>query len=205
MFRWMTLQLFLCGFISYRGSTAAPLTGLKGGDVILPCHLEHKKIVYIVLSNQTEVIDICETKDCSGRVFREGSCDVIIKNLTLRDAGKYFLSVYYTNDQTETKRLSRTYHLHIHDEISVNTESKRKLNDINDETEPTSFQFLLVLVSSVLIVVLLVLAVAWIIVSECRLQHKNTERAPESETGPETEIESQSESESEDFEMKAVN
>ncbi|XP_067217457.1 uncharacterized protein [Chanodichthys erythropterus] len=62
-------------------------------------------------------------KNCSGRVFKEGSCDIIIKDLIFSDAGRYILRVYYTNDQRELK-----YHLHIHDEISVETGEQLKMD-----------------------------------------------------------------------------
>ncbi|XP_016109338.1 uncharacterized protein [Sinocyclocheilus grahami] len=59
---------------------------------------------------------ICQTEECSDQVFKEGDCDVVIKNLSFSDAGKYILGIYYNND---LEQLIRTYQLHIHDEISV--------------------------------------------------------------------------------------
>ncbi|XP_016385733.1 uncharacterized protein LOC107722018, partial [Sinocyclocheilus rhinocerous] len=44
------------------------------------------------------------------------------------DAGKYFLNVYYTNDQTELEQQIRTYQLHIHDEITVKTGEELKMS-----------------------------------------------------------------------------
>ncbi|XDV33493.1 hypothetical protein PO909_003890, partial [Leuciscus waleckii] len=71
---------------------------------------------------------VCEKRNCRGRVFKEGSCDVVIKDLIYSDAGKYFTHVYYTNNQTEVKRLILEYHLHIHDEISVKKGEDLKLD-----------------------------------------------------------------------------
>ncbi|KAK7139595.1 hypothetical protein R3I93_016664 [Phoxinus phoxinus] len=101
-----------------QGSSTEPVSGIKGGTVSLSCGSEDREIVDISLYGVLENIPVC-VKNCSGRVFKEGSCDVVITDLRLRDAGKYFLHVYYNNDQTEVKRQILKYHLHIHDEISV--------------------------------------------------------------------------------------
>ncbi|KAL0147346.1 hypothetical protein M9458_057347, partial [Cirrhinus mrigala] len=42
-----------------------------------------------------------------------------MEDLSFSDAGKYFLIIYYCNDQAELKRKIRTYQLHIHDEIAL--------------------------------------------------------------------------------------
>ncbi|KTF89451.1 hypothetical protein cypCar_00046117 [Cyprinus carpio] len=96
------------------GNSSKPVSGKKGGNVTLTCEHEANSIDHIKLFSRSENIDVCQTEECSGRVFKEGNCDVVIKNLSFSDAGKYFLRIYYNNDQTEL-----TYQLHIHDEISL--------------------------------------------------------------------------------------
>ncbi|XP_067267416.1 uncharacterized protein [Chanodichthys erythropterus] len=66
-------------------------------------------------------------KNCSGRFFKKGSCDIFMKDLHLSDAGKYILRVYY-NTPTKVERQIRTYHLQIHDEISVKTGEQLKMD-----------------------------------------------------------------------------
>ncbi|KAG1924958.1 hypothetical protein F2P79_025848 [Pimephales promelas] len=122
----LLLLLLLC-FISYSGSSSISVSGLKGGIVTLSCGSEDREIVDISLFHRSKKIPVCE-RNCSGRVCKEGSCDVIINNLIYRDAGKYFLHVYYNNDQTEVKRLMLEYKLHIHDEISVKKGEDLKLD-----------------------------------------------------------------------------
>ncbi|XP_077086312.1 uncharacterized protein LOC143738186 isoform X3 [Siphateles boraxobius] len=124
----MNLLLLLLCFISYRGSSTKPVSGIKGGIVTLSCESEDREIVDISLIRRSKKIPVCEKKNCSGRVCKEGSCDVIIKDLIYSDAGKYFLYVYYNNDQREVERQIREYHLHIHDEISVKKGEDLKLD-----------------------------------------------------------------------------
>ncbi|XP_056116205.1 uncharacterized protein LOC130092382 [Rhinichthys klamathensis goyatoka] len=123
----LPLLLLLC-FISYSGSSTKPVSGIKGGIVTLSCGSEDREIVDIRLFSVWKHIPVCEERNCSGRVCKEGSCDVIINDLRLSDAGKYFLRVYYTNDQRELERQIREYHLHIHDEISVKKGEDLKLD-----------------------------------------------------------------------------
>ncbi|XP_067282332.1 uncharacterized protein [Pseudorasbora parva] len=133
MFIRLHLLLLIC-FITYSGT--APLrtafkhvTGTRGGEAILQCDFKAGEISDISLSSWSKIIPVCENEECeNGRVFKKGSCDVIIKDLTLRDAGKYILRVYHTNDQTELERLIQEYQLHIQDEISVNTGEELKLD-----------------------------------------------------------------------------
>lgn len=87
------------------------MSGKKRGNIRLRCEHEDDNIVQIELFTPSRVIEVCETEECRGRVFKEGNCDVVIKNLIFSDAGKYTLRIYYNNDQTELK-----YHLHIHGE-----------------------------------------------------------------------------------------
>ncbi|XP_056116449.1 uncharacterized protein LOC130092571 [Rhinichthys klamathensis goyatoka] len=123
----LLLLLLLC-FISYSGSSTKPVSGIKGGIVTLSCGSEDREIVEISLFSVWKHIPVCEERNCSGRVCKEGSCDVIINDLIYSDAGKYFLRVYYNNDQREVKRQIREYHLHIHDEISVKKGEDLKLD-----------------------------------------------------------------------------
>ncbi|XP_016382428.1 uncharacterized protein LOC107719523 [Sinocyclocheilus rhinocerous] len=110
------------------GNTSKPVSGEKGGNVTLTCESEANNIVHTELFSRSEDIDVCQDEECSVRVFKEGNCDVVIKNLSFSDAGKYYLRVYYNNDQTELERLIRTYQLHIHDEITVKTGEELKMS-----------------------------------------------------------------------------
>ncbi|XP_026088217.1 uncharacterized protein LOC113062523 isoform X1 [Carassius auratus] len=123
MFRCFNLLLLLVCLVYHSGNTSKPVSGEKRGNVILPCQYEDSNIGHIDLFSEVEKIDVCETEECSGRVFKEGNCDVVIKNLIFSDAGKYTLRIYYNNDQTELK-----YQLHIHDEISVKTGEELKMS-----------------------------------------------------------------------------
>ncbi|XP_051728005.1 uncharacterized protein LOC127500693 isoform X5 [Ctenopharyngodon idella] len=133
MFRCLNL-LLLFYFVNYSGTAPVEtnlisVTGNRGGSVILPCEFEARGISDIVLSSWSKNILVCDNEECkSDRVFKEGSCDVIIKDLIFSDAGKYFLSVYYSNDQREVEGLIRKYQLHIQDEISVKTGEELKMD-----------------------------------------------------------------------------
>lgn len=106
------------------------MSGEKRGNITLTCEHEANNIVQIDLFTRSENIDVCQTEECSGRVFKEGNCDVVIKNLSFSDAGKYFLRIYYNNDQTELERQIRTYQLHIHGEDKTDqTSASAFLND----------------------------------------------------------------------------
>ncbi|XP_048041526.1 uncharacterized protein LOC125276038 isoform X5 [Megalobrama amblycephala] len=118
----LNLLLLLC-LVYHSESSSISVTGIKGGRVTLSCDFEDREILVIHLISRSEIISVCQEKNCSGRVFKEGSCDVIIKDLIFSDAGKYFLRVYYYNDQRELE-----YHLHIHDEISVETGEQLKMD-----------------------------------------------------------------------------
>ncbi|CAM4640483.1 unnamed protein product [Leuciscus chuanchicus] len=113
------------------GTSTKPVSGTKGGNVTLTCESEDREITHISLFHQADEIPVCETEECkseNSRVFKEGSCDIIIKDLKLSDAGKYILRVYYTNDQSKLEPQITEYHLHIHDEISVKKGEKVKLD-----------------------------------------------------------------------------
>ncbi len=103
------------------------MKGKKGGNVTLPCEFEAKDIYYINLSRLKGIIS-CQNEECesesesesqNGRVFKKASCDVIIKDLRLSDAGKYILRVHYTNTQAEVKRQIRTYRLHFQGNVKT--------------------------------------------------------------------------------------
>ncbi|XDV33540.1 hypothetical protein PO909_003921 [Leuciscus waleckii] len=66
-----------------------------------------------------------KNKSENDRVFKKGSCDIIIKDLIFNDAGKYILTVHYNN---APESQIRTYHLQIHDEISVKKGEPLKLD-----------------------------------------------------------------------------
>ncbi|XP_048041582.1 uncharacterized protein LOC125265415 [Megalobrama amblycephala] len=125
----LNLLLLLClVYHSVTGNTTVHVTGIKGGRVTLSCDFEDREISDISLNSLSEIIPVCQEKNCSGRVFKEGSCDVIIKDLIFSDAGKYFLNIYYYNDQREVRRRILEYHLHIHGEISVETGEQLKMD-----------------------------------------------------------------------------
>ncbi|ROK64952.1 hypothetical protein DPX16_1177, partial [Anabarilius grahami] len=125
--RSLNLLLLLC-LVYHSESSSISVTGIKGGNVTLSCDFEDRDILVISLFSRSEIISVCQEKNCSGRVFKEGSCDIIIKDLIFSDAGKYILIVYYTDDQGEVKRRILEYHLHIHGEISVKTGEQLKLD-----------------------------------------------------------------------------
>ncbi|ROL46825.1 hypothetical protein DPX16_1052 [Anabarilius grahami] len=104
------------------GSVPASVTGQKESRVTLSCEFEDREISDIVLSSWSKDILVCQNEECeseNGRVFKEGSCDIVIKDLIFSDAGKYFLRVYYTDDQGEVKRRILEYHLHIHGKVKT--------------------------------------------------------------------------------------
>ncbi|XP_016375585.1 uncharacterized protein LOC107714285 [Sinocyclocheilus rhinocerous] len=121
-------------------TSTIPVKGEKGGNVTLTCEYEAKDILDISLNSRSENIDVCQDEECSVRVFKEGNCDVVIKNLSFSDAGKYYLHVYYNNDQTELERLIRTYQLHIHDEISVSIGEQLELDVLLSEADKVQHQ-----------------------------------------------------------------
>ena len=101
-------------------SPSVPVTGKTGESVTLTCESEAGEISRIVLTRLSKNILVCENEECKSendRVFKEGSCDVFIKDLIFSDAGKYILRVRYTNDQSEPQTLE--YHLHIHGQVKT--------------------------------------------------------------------------------------
>ncbi|XP_067282600.1 uncharacterized protein [Pseudorasbora parva] len=129
MFKLLNLLLLLCVFDP--GETASKLVPAQTGqNVTLTCGAEAREIVYSDLSRLKRILP-CQNEECEsehGRVFREGACDVIIQDLRLRDAGKYFLRVYYDDGQGEVKQQILEYKLCIQDEISVKKGEELKLD-----------------------------------------------------------------------------
>ncbi|XDV33501.1 hypothetical protein PO909_003897, partial [Leuciscus waleckii] len=119
--------LLLFCFIIYsespaEGNNHISVTGKTGEHVTLSCESEDRDISLVEFNKRSRNIFACENEECKSadeRVFKEGSCDIIIEDLIFSDAGKYTLIVYYSDDQEELEPQIREYHLHIHDEISV--------------------------------------------------------------------------------------
>ncbi|XDV33491.1 hypothetical protein PO909_003888 [Leuciscus waleckii] len=123
----MNIILYVFAGILPVGSTPIHVTGKKGCNATLTCEFKGSDISEIRLKNQ-KYIDVCENEECTGRVYRKGACDVIIRNLIFSDAGTYFLKVYYDDGETVQEPKSREYHLHIQDEISVKKGEDLKLD-----------------------------------------------------------------------------
>ncbi|XP_043088909.1 uncharacterized protein LOC122335186 [Puntigrus tetrazona] len=124
--------LLLLGLFDYSGTNVITVKGKKGGNATLSCEIEAKDIYYVELSRLKSVV-FCqneerESESQNGRVFRNKSCDVIITDLRLSDAGKYILKVFYTDTQTEVKEQTSVYRLHFHGEISVKKGEELKLD-----------------------------------------------------------------------------
>ncbi len=90
------------------------MSGKKGGNITLTCEFEANKIFHIDLISESGEIYVCQTEDCSGRVFKNATCDVVIRNLRFSDAGKYTFRVYYSNQTNVVQQKERMYQLHIH-------------------------------------------------------------------------------------------
>ncbi|XP_050961119.1 uncharacterized protein LOC127162362 [Labeo rohita] len=141
------LLLLFC-FIYYSGTPRAGtklvhVTGKKGDSVILPCEFKARQISHYHLSSWSKMIYVCQSEECeseNGRVFKQGNCNVVIKNLIFSDAGKYVLRVYYNNAQLMLERLTLEYYLHIQDEISVTIGEKLKLDVLLTNTKKVVHQ-----------------------------------------------------------------
>ncbi|XP_058609746.1 uncharacterized protein LOC131525805 [Onychostoma macrolepis] len=132
----LSILLLFC-FVKYSGTppvgaSTISVTGEKGGNTTLKCQFEAKKISYISLNSLSENIDVCQTEECSGQIFKQGNCDVVFKNLCFSDAGTYMLNIYYHNDQAELERQIRTYQLHIQDVVSVKKGEELKLDVLSN-------------------------------------------------------------------------
>ncbi len=103
----------------FAAATSIHVTGKKGGNATLKCEFDARDIFDVFLKSLSKDIPVCKTEECSGRVFKKGACDVIIKDLRLRDAGKYILRIHYFNDQAEYERQTTEYHLHIDGKVKT--------------------------------------------------------------------------------------
>ncbi|XP_059411146.1 uncharacterized protein LOC132144599 [Carassius carassius] len=122
------LNAYYTLFFAETSPIGSPIVGLKGGNVTLPCQYDGSEIPDMSLIGGSESIPVCQTEECSCRVCQKGACDVVIKDLSFRDAGKYTLSVYHHNDHTELEPHIRTYQLCVHDEVSVKIDEELKLD-----------------------------------------------------------------------------
>lgn len=98
------------------------MTGTKGDSVILPCEFEARQISHYHLSTWSKMIYVCQNEECeseNGRVFKQGNCHVVIKNLIFSDAGKYVLRLYYNNAQSMLERITLEYYLHIQGKVKT--------------------------------------------------------------------------------------
>ncbi|XP_050957303.1 uncharacterized protein LOC127158194 [Labeo rohita] len=134
MFNYFSLLLLLLFCFVYHseifpaGNPPISVRGQRGGSITLPCEFKACEISDISLNSLSENIPVCQTEECSERVLKLGNCDIFIKDLSFSDAGTYILHVYYHNEQAELERQTRTYQLHIHDEISVEIGKQLKLD-----------------------------------------------------------------------------
>lgn len=104
------------------GTKLVHVTGKKGDSVILPCEFEARQISHYHLSSWSKTIYVCQNEECeseNGRVFKQGNCDVVIKDLSFSDAGKYVLRVNYNNAQSMLERLTLEYYLHIQGKVQT--------------------------------------------------------------------------------------
>ncbi|KAF4100927.1 hypothetical protein G5714_019123 [Onychostoma macrolepis] len=137
----MMLKLLLLLWVfNYSETIPTHVMGKKGGSIILPCEFKAIEIFHIRLNRQSKHILVYENKYCSKRVCRKGACDVIIKDLRLRDAGKYILEIYYINAKSVLEPQIRTYQLHIYDDISVKIGENLKLDVLLPDAHKVTHQ-----------------------------------------------------------------
>ncbi|XP_052389124.1 uncharacterized protein LOC127935360 [Carassius gibelio] len=129
----LNLLLLFCLF-----SETSPILviGIKGDRVVFSCGYEGSEIPDVVLS-RSGIMDVCETEECRGRVFKEGNCDVVINNLIFSDAGKYTLRIYYNNGLEPQIKI---YQLCVDDEVSVNMGEQLKLDVLLSEADEVQHQ-----------------------------------------------------------------
>ncbi|XP_050956510.1 uncharacterized protein LOC127157324 isoform X2 [Labeo rohita] len=123
----MKLMLLLWVF-KYSETIPIHVMGKKGASVTFPCELEDRGIFHISLNRLSKNILVYQNEYCRKQVCKKGACDVVMKDLRLRDAGKYSLNVYYMNAMSVLEPQIRTYKLHIHDDFFVKTGKKLKLD-----------------------------------------------------------------------------
>ncbi|XP_073678601.1 uncharacterized protein [Garra rufa] len=123
----LKLLLLLCVF-KYSESIPTHVMGKKGASIILPCEFEAREIFHIGLNRRSKNILVYQNEYCHKRVCKKGACDVFIKNLRLRDAGRYILNVYHFNATSVLEPQIRTYQLHIYDDIFVKIGERLKLH-----------------------------------------------------------------------------
>ncbi|XP_042601142.1 uncharacterized protein LOC109111071 [Cyprinus carpio] len=139
MFNYLCLVLLL-NLLKHSVTSPTLKVGIKGGDVTLPCHYDGSEIPDIHLISRSENIPVCQTEECSCRVCKKGACDVVIKDLSFSDAGKYILRVYHHNDQTELEPHIRTYQLCVDDEVSVKIGEELKLDVLLSNADEVQYQ-----------------------------------------------------------------
>ncbi|XP_073714770.1 uncharacterized protein [Misgurnus anguillicaudatus] len=109
------LQLLLLFVVTCNESSSKPhpVDRRRGGNFTFECNFPNP--IKISLTAESKEIN-------DSRVFRnESLCIIIIKNLTLSDAGRYTLTVHLKTDQTVVDPQDYYYQLHIHDEITLNS------------------------------------------------------------------------------------
>ncbi|XP_042610742.1 uncharacterized protein LOC109066904 isoform X2 [Cyprinus carpio] len=120
----INLHWFLTIFLLFvlPGTPSGPVKEKKGGIATLSCEVEGNDITDINIIRMSKNISVCQTEKCSGRIFKKRVCDVVIEDLRFSDAGKYILRFVYKNYP------AKTYHLQIHDEVSVKIGEELKLD-----------------------------------------------------------------------------
>ncbi|KAL1254887.1 hypothetical protein QQF64_012948 [Cirrhinus molitorella] len=114
--------------------------GKKGASVVLPCEFEAREIFHIHLNRESKKVLVYQNEYCRKRVCQKGACDVIIKDLRLRDAGKYILKVYYINAVSVLEPQIRTYQLHIYDDIFVEIGGRLQLDVLLSDAHQVTHQ-----------------------------------------------------------------
>ncbi|XP_042631837.1 uncharacterized protein LOC122148714 [Cyprinus carpio] len=148
MFRCFNLLLLL--FCLVNQSKTPPVgsnsvTRKKADSFRLSCKVDNNEIIYLI--RQSKHILVCQNEECVNKtenvqgVCKKGACDIIIKDLSFRDAGKYILRFSSKNDPKEEKRQEeKTYRLHIHDEVSVKIGEELKLDVLLSEADKCQHQ-----------------------------------------------------------------
>ncbi len=101
------------------GTHSNSVTGKKGGNITLQ---ENNKNMNLIRRSKS-ILDCqngkCEKKTANVQgICKEGVCDIVIKNLSFSDAGKYILRYSHTNDPTEKVQQNK-YQLHIQGKVKT--------------------------------------------------------------------------------------